>query len=446
MGSDLIPATHRGGGVAGGILVAVPIGDKPVGVKRVLWLHTQPEHYFICMMDALQARSDALHPPGSPPDPAHPRIEYIAAYSYRGPGWYVPETPPRVASLILNAREGKGDSPVSMGEFYNADWRKELLPLKFDAVVVAGYGLRTHREVILHYAKAGIPVAMYSDSNLRSQRGSRLRDWATRIVKRYLLKPYIRTCSKLLTANRLGVAYWRFYGAPSDKIILCPCYADYPGAALAAQRPRENVLARIGIPPTARYLFTAARLVSEKGIDLMIRAFKTIAQDPRFANLHYVVAGTGPDLEHLKRLAGPLFNQRIHLLGFQQPADNFALMAHADAFILPSRYEPHGIVVSEAMSVGTPVIASDIGGAAVDLIQENVNGCLFRTEDADDLTAKLRSLLEDPDRLAAMRAAVHDTFQKWFSSTNPVDIVEDTVGRMLSGEASSPHSGAKEPS
>ena len=48
---------------------------------------------------------------------------------------------------------------------------------------------------------------------------------------------------------------------------------------------------------------------------------------------------------------------------------------------LPSRYEPHGIVVAEALAAGTPVLASSIVGSAYDLVRDGVNGVIFRTED-----------------------------------------------------------------
>jgi len=94
----------------------------------------------------------------------------------------------------------------------------------------------------------------------------------------------------------------------------------------------------------------------------MIRAFAASGLGDR--GWKYLIAGTGPLEAELKMLAGKALGKTVHLLGFQQPADNLALMAHAEAMVLPSRFEPHGIVVGEALAAGTPVLLSDIVGAA----------------------------------------------------------------------------------
>ncbi|HVX84289.1 MAG TPA: glycosyltransferase family 4 protein [Phycisphaerae bacterium] len=390
------------------------IEPKKPGVKRVLWLQTQPEHYFNCMMDDLQRAS-----PGD--------IEYVAAFSYAGPGWYQNNAPTLAPSLVLTPRAGVKGPPSMRGRFHQQGIG-ELLALDIDAAVVSGYGYRTHREFIRACAARRIPVAMFSDSNLRSQRGQDLKTRARRWLKKRLLRPYIRDVSWLLTANRLGVAYWRYFGAPARKIVLCPYYADYPRAAAAARTPREQVLQRLGLGPEARYLFTAARLVPAKGIDLMIQAFRQLNLGAR--GWHYLIAGVGPEEAALKAMAGDL-SASIHFAGFQQPADNLALMAHAEALVLPSRYEPHGIVIQEAVSMSVPVLASDACGAAADLVVPGVNGALFRSGDAEDLIARLQAFTNDPAGLARMRAGASEVFGDWFHRTNPVIVADRVVRDML---------------
>ncbi|HVS70353.1 MAG TPA: glycosyltransferase family 4 protein [Phycisphaerae bacterium] len=390
------------------------IEPKKPRTKRVLWLQTQPEHYFNCMMDDLQRAS-----PGD--------LEYVAAFSYAGPGWYQNNAPAVAPSLLLTPRPGV-KAPPAMRQRFHENWRRELLSLDIDAAIVSGYGYRTHREFIRACAQRRIPVAMFSDSNLRSQRGRGLKNRGRRWIKKRLLRPYIRDVAWLLTANRLGVAYWRYFGAPADKIVLCPYYADYPRAAAAAGIPREQVLQRVALRPEDRYFFTAARLVPAKGIDLMIHAFRQLNLAAH--RWHYIIAGVGPQESHLKAMAADL-SANIHFVGFQQPADNLALMAHAEAMVLPSRYEPHGIVIQEAASMGVPVLASDVCGAAADLVTPGVSGALFRSGDIKDLTARLRSITTDPSPLSQMRTGAREVFESWFRRTNPVRIADDIARRML---------------
>src|ERR1041384_7870529 len=96
----------------------VPRGAR----KRVLWLHTQPEHYFNCMMDDL-ARGTGYRVAGMAPiEPGD--VEYVAGFSYRGPGWYTDNAQPAVAqSVFLRAMSGKENRPPSFREKYHLDWR-----------------------------------------------------------------------------------------------------------------------------------------------------------------------------------------------------------------------------------------------------------------------------------------------------------------------------------
>jgi glycosyltransferase involved in cell wall biosynthesis len=253
-------------------------------------------------------------------------------------------------------------------------------------------------------------------------------------LKRQVLKKIIRQVDLLLTANRLGVAYWRYYGAPRSKIEICPYYSDYARIDAARGRARQEVLGRIGLRAEDRVLFSAARLVPDKGLDLAIRAFRTLGLGAR--EWKYVIAGIGPLEKELQALAGEELGKTIHFVGFQQPTENLALMAQAKMLLLPSRYEPHGIVVAEALAAGTPVMASDVVGAAYDLVNRGVSGLIFRSGDEGDLAAKLRSVTEGVlggELLERLQAGARPAFEAWYRLTSPTVVVPVAVRRMLAG-------------
>ncbi len=387
-------------------------------VSRILWLHTQPEHYFNCMMDDLQRGG---------------KFEYVAAFSNRGKGSYTEVPTPRLAKTIfLRPRAGLENKVPTASGAYHLDWCADLYPLKFDAAIVAGYGIRAHRELIRDCRRRGVPVALFADSNLRSERGDSMKSCAKRFLKRRFLARMIADVNLVLPANRLGAAYWRYYGAPAEKIVVCPYYADYARVEAARGTVRAEVLEKHGLPLVSRYLFSAARLVPVKGLEMMIRAFLEMGLGER--GWHYVVAGVGPLEGELKALAGAELGKRIHFVGFQQPGDNLGLMAHADLFVLPSRYEPHGIVIQEALAAGTPVLASDVCGAAYDLVKKGVSGDVFVTGDAGDLREKLAGLIENRERLAAMRGTARGEFERWFAAYSPLDIIDSVARRMVGCE------------
>jgi glycosyltransferase involved in cell wall biosynthesis len=110
------------------------------------------------------------------------------------------------------------------------------------------------------------------------------------------------------------------------------------------------------------------------------------------------VVGDGPERARLERLGGARF------LGAQPRAAVLELLRAADASLLPSTWEnfPHAVV--ESLAVGTPVIATDVGGVA-EVVRDGENGLLVAPGDAGALAAAIRRAFDDEELLARLRAA-----------------------------------------
>ncbi len=144
----------------------------------------------------------------------------------------------------------------------------------------------------------------------------------------------------------------------------------------AIRRLRVQRVLRIpnGIEPTDRsdedltehqdprdFLFVG-RLVPGKGIDVLLRAFRRLAVEDKDQLL--VICGSGPEERDLRALVAELdLVDRVSFIGTRSPAEVRRLMSGALALVVPSLSDETGpIVVPEAFSVGTPVIAADAGG------------------------------------------------------------------------------------
>lgn len=150
------------------------------------------------------------------------------------------------------------------------------------------------------------------------------------------------------------------------------------------------------------YVLGLGRLVPQKGYDSLIRAFRLLALD--FPDHELVIAGGGPQFAYLRDLAATLeLESRVHLLGMVDHDRALGLMAGAAAFALCSRHEPQGIVVLEAMAVGSPVVASAAGG--VPEIVNDSNGLLYPVDDFGALACKLREVLGDDTTSAQLSRA-----------------------------------------
>jgi glycosyltransferase involved in cell wall biosynthesis len=86
--------------------------------------------------------------------------------------------------------------------------------------------------------------------------------------------------------------------------------------------------------------------------------------------------------------------QNIHWVEGQNWQTVPKYLALADVFVLPSKSEPWGLVVNEAMICDLPVIVSDRAGCSIDLVENNKNGFIFQTESIEDLSQKLLNFMD----------------------------------------------------
>ena len=161
-------------------------------------------------------------------------------------------------------------------------------------------------------------------------------------------------------------------------------------------RPGASERAVFGTEDAATLaLFAGDITTTRKNLDVVLRAL-LLAPDISLA-----VAGRleGSPYPTLAKSMG--LDHRVYFLGFQ--ADMPRLMRSADFFLLPSKYEPFGLVVLEAMASGLPVLTSKEAGIAP-LIDQDVGQVLDDPDDASTLASWMQSLAADPERRRRMGA------------------------------------------
>jgi glycosyltransferase involved in cell wall biosynthesis len=218
---------------------------------------------------------------------------------------------------------------------------------------------------------------------------------------------------------------WRRLLAAADVVTGCSqqvldeAVAAYgPGLAGKARVVRNgvDVAAVRAAAPVRRarpYVLGIGRLVPQKGFDVLLAGFALLAAD--HPELDLVLAGEGTEraaLERQVRSAG--LDRRVEFRGGVPAAEAFRLFRGAAAFVLPSRHEPQGIVVIEAMAAGTPVVATRVGGVP-ETVQDGTNGLLVEAGDPGALAKALREVLDDPQAAQARtaRAAVDVEAYDW---------------------------------
>ena len=146
-------------------------------------------------------------------------------------------------------------------------------------------------------------------------------------------------------------------------------------------------------------IVTIARLVPQKGIDLLVEAARrSIERDP---GLRFVVVGDGPQRDDAAAWAGAAgISDKVTFVGHSDEPQ--AYLAASDIFFLPSRWESLPISIVEAFHRGLPVVAADTAGVE-ELVDERV-GRLFQIGDLDAMVAALAELSDD----GALRGRLSD--------------------------------------
>ncbi|MGH9679308.1 MAG: glycosyltransferase, partial [Candidatus Acidiferrales bacterium] len=176
---------------------------------------------------------------------------------------------------------------------------------------------------------------------------------------------------------------------------------------------RAAVRREWGVPDDAPVVLFCAKLQSWKRPLDLLRAFAA----SRVPGARLVFAGEGPLREELKEEARSLgLNGQVRFTGFANQTELPELYRAADLLVLPSEYEPFGLVVNEAMVCGCPVAVSDRVGAGGDLVTPGQNGFVFPSGNVEALAGILKEALASPDRLRAMGEAARRRMMSWAPS------------------------------
>lgn len=170
-------------------------------------------------------------------------------------------------------------------------------------------------------------------------------------------------------------------------------------------------------------LFAGDIRTNRKNLDTVLQA---LVQVP---DLHLAVVGA-TDGSPYPDLAGELgIRDRVHFMGFRR--DLPEIMRSVDLFVFPSRYEPFGMVVSEAMASGLPVVTAITTGAA-EIVTPDCGVVLWNSEDAVALAEALRRLAADPElrsRMGEMGRAIAEQHSWRSKARSYIDLFEQ-VGQL----------------
>ncbi len=275
-----------------------------------------------------------------------------------------------------------------------------------DVVVVSGWSTFASQGAIAWCRLRRVPYVLVVESHDEGPRPG----WR-RSIKRTFVPPIVRNSAGTLVTGTLARRSMIERGASPERVRVFANTIDVEGFGeradrLAARRP--ELREALGASQDDVVVLSVARLASEKGHDVLIRAVAA-AEDPR---LVLVLAGSGPERERLESLGREL-GVRLFLAG-DTPWDRIVeVYAAADVFALLSEREPWAVVVNEAAACGLPLVLSDRVGAAHDLLQDGKNGFLVPVGDVAAAAAALGRLAADPDARRRAGARSREAVRSW---------------------------------
>ncbi len=194
-------------------------------------------------------------------------------------------------------------------------------------------------------------------------------------------------------------------GYPADKLVRVYNGVDIPPGNM----DRTKLKKELGISQNVPMVGIAGRLTQQKGIDTFLKAASGISSS--VFGVEFVVVGDGELRGKMERLATQLkLDKKVKFIGYRK--DILDVMASFNILLYPSRWEPFANTILEAMAVGTPVVASNVGGNA-EAIEDGETGFLFPADNAKEAATVVTRLLDDPEQLKIVAANAKRSVRKY---------------------------------
>jgi glycogen(starch) synthase len=200
------------------------------------------------------------------------------------------------------------------------------------------------------------------------------------------------------------------FGVDDDRIAVIPNGID-PDDLRPQEAPELERLRREFAQPDEKLVLLIGRLVYEKGFQLALEAMPALLE--RLPRTRFLVAGSGTHEDELRRQAEGLgLMEHGTFLGWIGDDVLHSLYPIADVCVVPSLYEPFGLVALEAMASGCPCIVADTGGLR-EVVPHEEAGLRFRARDPEALVEVAARVLSDDDLGRRLVAEAYDHVRRF---------------------------------
>ena len=273
---------------------------------------------------------------------------------------------------------------------------KDILPLlrsHYDHIILGGYSSGTQMAAIEYMKIHKIPFTIEADGGLISNDSK----------FRYLVKKhFIGSANYWLSSGKSTTNYFIYYGANEDNIYMYPFASQRKKDLVQAEltKDEEHTIflegeeypskcyrrKKLDISEKRMVLFVG-QMIYRKGIDVLLKAAAKLPRD-----VAVVIVGGEPTEEYLK-MKQILNLDHVYFVGFKEKEELSEYYRAADLFVMPTREDIWGLVINEAMSYSLPIVSTDRCVAALELVENNINGIIVPVGDPNSLANGILQLL-----------------------------------------------------
>lgn len=276
--------------------------------------------------------------------------------------------------------------------FINPTIISEIKKLSPDIVVIAGWDLFATQIAFLYCLIKGIKIILWSGSTAFEP------SWRRKITLP-LVKFIIKNVHAYIAYGTRAKEYLIKLGANPSKIFISFNTTDI-SKFISKPKPKilRNLKVKLGLKKNV--LMYYGQFIERKGADLLLEAFSKVKKD--LDDYTLLLVGDGDYRVFLESKIRDLNLKDVVIIP-NVGDDNINMYYKiASVFVLPSREEVWGLVINQSMAAGLPVIVSDAAGSSVDLVKNGKNGFVFKSQNLNDLTTKIKDICTNKSMIKLM--------------------------------------------
>lgn len=273
---------------------------------------------------------------------------------------------------------------------------------RYDAILINGYSSFSEIVAITYLRIHRKKYAIICDGILPGREPT---------LKGFIKRQLIAPADFWLSSNEVTDISLKKHGAMPEKIYRYPFSSIHSDEIAETPYKRKYYRSMVGCDSKYMILFVG-QMIHRKGVDVLVEAVKNLDLDYK---LFLIGSETGFGSD----------NNRVVNIGFLNGRELEKYYRAADVSILPSREDIWGLVINESLSQGTPVIATEQCGAALEMIENGQNGFIVPANQPDLLTKAIEKILEQKSPDGYMENAIKTA--RLYTIENMADAVYSAV-------------------